>query len=228
MEGARYGALQAMGVDFYPRLTAASHDNVECNRLVNEQTQVSVLLAGPGLIATLTLAPVVVHLFYSAEFNDAVTILRWFCVGMMMRIIAWPMGFIVLAKNEQRIFFWTELAAASIQVGLAWVLVKNFGPAGAGMAFFGLYIWHSLLIGFIVNRISGFRWSAENLRLGALYIAATAIACLGFIGLENWQALALGLGVTAICSAHSLHSLLTLVPAERLPRLLKKFLPKSR
>ena len=39
--------LQAMGTDFYPRLTAIANDNTECNRLVNEQAHVSLLLAGP-------------------------------------------------------------------------------------------------------------------------------------------------------------------------------------
>lgn len=219
--------LQAMGVDFYPRLTAVAQDNKECNRLVNEQTHVSILLAGPGLLATLTLAPIAVHIFYSAEFNDAVSILRWFCVGMMMRIIAWPIGFIVLAKNEQRIFFWMELAAAVVHIGLAWLLVRQFGPIGAGMALFGLYIWHTAFVGFIVHRLSGFRWSAENLRLGALYIGATAIVCAGFGYLGDWTALGLGVIVTAICGIHSLYSLLTLVPPERLPSPLKRFLPKS-
>lgn len=61
--------LQAMGADFYPRLTAVAKDNTECNRLVNEQAQVSLLLAGPGVIATLTFAPVVIALFYTAEFD---------------------------------------------------------------------------------------------------------------------------------------------------------------
>src|SRR5205814_299756 len=35
--------LGAMGTDFYPRLTAAVKDNSACNRLVNEQTQASIL-----------------------------------------------------------------------------------------------------------------------------------------------------------------------------------------
>src|SRR5208283_1417758 len=48
--------LQSMGADFYPRLTAIAGDDRECNRLVNEQAQVSLLLAGPGIIGTLTLA----------------------------------------------------------------------------------------------------------------------------------------------------------------------------
>jgi PST family polysaccharide transporter len=55
--------LQAMGTDFFPRLTAVANDNRECNRLVNEQAQISILLAGPGLLATLTVAPLVMAIF---------------------------------------------------------------------------------------------------------------------------------------------------------------------
>ena len=49
--------LQAMGADFYPRLTAVATDDAQCNRLVNEQAQIGMLLAGPGVVATLTFAP---------------------------------------------------------------------------------------------------------------------------------------------------------------------------
>ena len=54
--------LQAMGADFYPRLVSVATDNPRCNRLVNEQAQVSLLLAGPGIIATITFAPLVIPL----------------------------------------------------------------------------------------------------------------------------------------------------------------------
>jgi len=69
--------LQAMGADFYPRLTASANDNPKCNRLVNEQTRVGLLLAGPGVIATMVFAPLVVALLYSAKFGAAVGIQRW-------------------------------------------------------------------------------------------------------------------------------------------------------
>ncbi len=59
-----------------------------CNRLVNEQVQISILLAGPGLLATLTFAPLAMHILYTPEFNGAVDLLRWICLGMMLRIIA--------------------------------------------------------------------------------------------------------------------------------------------
>ena len=66
--------LQAMGADFYPRLTAVATDDRECNRLVNEQAHVSLLLAGPGVIATIIFAPLVISLFYSSKFDEAVEV----------------------------------------------------------------------------------------------------------------------------------------------------------
>ena len=41
--------LSAMGTDYYPRLTQTIHDRIKVNRLVNEQTEVAILLAGPVL-----------------------------------------------------------------------------------------------------------------------------------------------------------------------------------
>ena len=173
--------LQAMGSDFYPRLTAVANDDTECNRLVNEQAQIGLLLAGPGVIATLTFAPLVIALFYAATFVAAVEPLRWICLGMALRVIAWPMGYIILAKGARSIFFWTEVAATVVHVGLAFMLVGRFGLAGATMAFFGLYIWHGILIYVIVHRLTGFRWSAANRRTGLLFLPLTGAVFCGFL-----------------------------------------------
>src|SRR5262249_4281552 len=110
--------LQAMGADFYPRLTASANDNPVCNRLVNEQTRIGLLIAGPGLLATLTFAPIVISLFYSAKFVGAVGILRWICLGTTLQVISWPMGYIILAKGKRNLFFWSEVAWAIVSLGL--------------------------------------------------------------------------------------------------------------
>ena len=117
--------LQAMGADFYPRLTASIGNDDECNRLVNEQTLVGLLLAGPGVLATLTFAPLVVALFYSAEFGAAVGVLRWICLGATLQVITWPMGFIIVAKGRQGLFFASELAWTIVAVSFAWVCVRT-------------------------------------------------------------------------------------------------------
>ena len=219
--------LQAMGADFYPRLTGVANNNAECNRLVNEQAQISMLLAGPGVVATLTLAPLVIGLFYTAEFNPAVNLLRWICLGMMLRIVAWPMGFILLAKGARKIWFWAEVAAAIVHVGLAWLLVPWIGVTGSGVAFFGLYVWHSVLIYIIVRRLTGFRWSTANLKLGMLFLPATGIVFAAFFLLPYWQATVLGAVVVFCSGLYSLKTLLTLLPAEAMPTALRRWLAPS-
>lgn len=218
--------LQAMGADFYPRLTAVSRDDRECNRLVNEQAQISLLLAGPGVIATLTFAPVVIALFYSAEFRPAVDILRWICLGMMLRVIAWPVGFVVVAKGARGIFFWTEVAATVVHVGLAWVLVRRFGVVGSGAAFFGLYLWHALLIYAIVRRFTGFQWSTANLRIGLLFIPLAGLVFLSFAVLPFGIAMTFGTLAVVASSLYSLRRLLRLVPGDRLPGFLRGLLKR--
>lgn len=218
--------LQAMGTDFYPRLAAVADDHATCNRLVNEQTQVSLLLAGPGIIATLTFAPVAMWLFYSPEFAPAADLLRWICLGMMLRIVAWPIGYIVLAKGAQAIFFWTEVAASVVHVGLVWLLVMKFGAVGAGIGFFGLYVWHSFLIYIIARRLTVFRWSTDNLRLGLVYLAASSIVfCLPLV-LPLWQATVLGALGVLTSGLYSLKSLVTMLPPSAFPARLRNWIWK--
>ncbi len=219
--------LQAMGTDFYPRLTGVAHDNSECNRLVNEQAQVSILLAGPGVVATMTLAPLVMTLFYSAEFAEAVPLLRWICLGMLLRIVAWPMGFIVLAKSAQWTFFWTEIAAAVVQVGLAWVLLRTVGVVGAGIAFFGLYVWHGLIIYVLVRRLSGFRWSQENLKAALVFLATTGVAFPAVSLLPFWPATIIGAAATCAAGLYSIVQLAPLLPEQWVPLHLRRWLIRS-
>jgi PST family polysaccharide transporter len=216
--------LQAMGSDFYPRLTAVANDNTECNRLVNEQAQIGLLLAGPGVIATLTFAPFVIALFYAATFAAAVEPLRWICLGMALRVIAWPMAYIVVAKGARSIFFWVEVAAAVVHVGLAFMLVGRFGLAGATMAFFGLYIWHGMLMYVIVHRLTGFRWSAANLRTALLFLPLTGAVFLGFHVLPAWIATSFGVVAALASGIYSLRIVCRLVSLHRVPRVARDVL----
>ncbi len=170
--------LNAMGADYYPRLTAASASNEEVNRLVNEQTEISLFMALPGILGTLAFAPWVVHLLYSAEFAPAVEILRWQILGVLGRVIAWPIGFVLLAKGCSRSFFFTELACNVVHLGLIWLGMKQFGLAGLGMAFFGFYLFSSLLVYGVVHRLSGFRWTKSNVQLVLAVLAMTAFVFL--------------------------------------------------
>jgi antigen flippase len=216
--------LQAMAADFYPRLTASAHDNTACNRLVNEQARVGLLLAGPGVIATLTFAPVVITLLYSAKFGPAVGILRWVCLGATLQVVTWPMGFIIMAKGRPGLLVFCELAWGIVSLGLAWICVTTFGLNGAGIAFFGSYLFHAFLIYPIVRQLSGFRWSAENRQTGLLFLILIAAVFCGFFLLPLQWALVLGIIVGLISGAYSLRALVHLIPLNRIPVFVRRML----
>jgi PST family polysaccharide transporter len=218
--------LDAMGADFYPRLTAVARDNAACNRLVNEQAQVSLLMAAVGVMATLTFSPWVITLFYSPQFHEAADVLRWLCLGMTLRVISWPLGFILLAKGAQNVFFWSELAWTAVYLGLSSVCIYLFGLNGAGIAFFGSYIFHTLVNYVIVRRLSDFHWSAANKRVGLLLIALIGMVFGGFYVLPSVLATALGTVAVIFTGVYSVRALLNLAGGEWLPRRLQQLISR--
>jgi len=210
--------LQAMGADFYPRLTAVIHDHPVCNRLVNEQARISLLLAGPGIIATLTFAPLVIALLYSTEFGGAVGVLRWICLGAALQVITWPMGFIVLAKGRAGLLVFCEVAWGIVSLCLAWLCVGYLGLDGAGVAFFGSYLFHIVLIYPIVHWLSGFTWSAENRHTGTLFVLSIATVFCAFQLLPPPWASAIGTLVAALSAFYSFRVLTKLVPWDEIPQ----------
>lgn len=172
--------LGAMGADFYPRLTAAKDDPALMGRLVNEQTEVGMLLALPGLVGTLAFAPWIMHLLYTAEFLPAADLLPWFVLGVFGRVMSWPMGFIMLALGEGKWFAGSETICLVAHVLLAVVAIQSFGLQGAGIAFAALYAVYTVMVLVISNRLIQFRWSFSVLHMlwktGVLIIAA-AFGC---------------------------------------------------
>jgi PST family polysaccharide transporter len=211
--------LQAMSADFFPRLSEVADNDELTNRYVNEQTEISLLLAGPGIIGTLALAPLLMVIFYSSDFEAAVSVLRWICLGMALRVISWPLGFIVVARAEQRLFLLTEAIWTAANIGLCYFLITRVGLDGAGMGFLGSYLIHSVMIYFIVRRLSGFRLSTPCGRIIVLYVLLTAAVFVALSVLPGRWAMisaAVGLSVSSYCS---LRGIAHVVNPNRIPRI---------
>lgn len=157
--------LNAMGKDFYPRLTAVAENNLSINRLVNEQIEVGVLIALPGLISTLAFSPWIINIFYSAEFVKSAEMLPWFVVGVFGRVVSWPMGFIILAKGASMTFAFTETVSNALRLLLVWLGLKYFGLLGAALAFAALYVCYTGLLCIVTLKISNFRFTRTTIKL---------------------------------------------------------------
>ena len=189
---------------------------------MNEQAEISILLAAPGVLATLALAPWVIQFFYSSKFHVAGEILCWQVAGMFLRVLSWPMGFIILAKGRAAMLFWTDLLAYSVYVALGWFGLKLFGLVGTGMAFLGLYIFHWCMILVVVRRISGFSWSSANLRLSLLGVATVAATLWMRLNLPEPWATAGGCTLAFLSGLYCLRTLILLVGTDEINKYTRK------
>lgn len=95
------------------------------------------------------------------------------------------------------------------------------------MAFFGLYVWHSILIYVIVRRLTGFRWSAANRRHTLLFLPASGLVFSALLVLPPWSAMVIGSVAVALSGLYSLHMLIELLPPESVPAFIKGWITKS-
>lgn len=164
--------LSAMGTDFYPMLTANAHDNSVCNKLVNEQVSISLLIGIPGILGTLIFAEWIVKILYSGKFFQAADILYWQMPGVLLRVAVWPIGIALAAKGCSKSFLFTSLIGAAIEIALLQILAKArclelIGVSSTVAVLIGLPLSTMLL-----RRSSGFVWTPFNTRLIILGLLA--------------------------------------------------------
>jgi PST family polysaccharide transporter len=198
--------LGAMAQDYYPRLTGMIHDPKAAARLVDEQTEVALLLGGPVLVLAIGLAPLVLRLLYSDAFYPAADILRWQMLANVLKVASAPMVFILLAKGKSSLYMVTELLVMATFVGSVLALLGRFGLEATGLAFIAMYLVHLPLLALAAYGEIGYRWPKQVVLdfvriqlvcMGVLWMAReseTAAAALAIVaaivlGIMGWKRL---------------------------------------
>ncbi len=166
--------LGAIGTDYFPRLTAVIQDPAQACRMVNEQTEVSLLLCAPVLLAMLGCAPWVIRLLYSAEFGPAIDILRWQLLGDILKVLSWPLVSVIPARGAGKTFMLTESLAMAALLAAIWIGIPWFGVTATGIAFVAMYGLYLPLVWVLGRRMIGFRWS-RSVAWQALALIAAAV-----------------------------------------------------
>lgn len=144
--------LGAMATDYFPRLSAVINDKAAAVRLVNQQTEAALLLCGPVLVAMLGCAPLVIRLLYTAEFDAAVETLRWQLLGDILKVMSWPLGFVLLALGAGKTFILTESIGIGVFVAGVIIGLPLIGVTATGVAFLALYLAYLPLIWWLGGR----------------------------------------------------------------------------
>ena len=126
--------LAALTQDFYPRL-ARTTDHVQLGVLVERRMRLLMALGVPVIVGLLATGPLLIELLYTAEFAPAYAVLQWQLVGDLVRLPAWVLVFVLLARGRTGSYLRAEVVGGvSLLVGSYLGLVL-LGLVGAGVGY---------------------------------------------------------------------------------------------
>lgn len=156
----------AMSLDYFPRLSAAISDNGRMTMIVNRQFDLVGLIMAPLAIALMLTAPLLIRLLTSEAFMGVVPLVRWMALGLFMRAMAYPMGYIAFAKGNKRLYFCLEgVFGCSVMLLVNCLCYWLWGLVGLGI---GVVVVHTVdvVAYYVVNhRAYGYTIDRTTLRL---------------------------------------------------------------
>lgn len=187
--------FSAMASDYFPRLTKIISNNEDISRLANRQTRLILFIITPLVITLILSAPLLIELLLTKEFYEIKDVIRWFGYGIIFRALCFPLGYITLAKENKKIYFFTEVVLSNvINLFFSCALFSAFGLLGLGftVAITGIL---GTLADLLVNvKLYGFKYERQTM----LIIAANLILSTSAIAISLYSGLLSYVGLSAI------------------------------
>ena len=196
--------LVSMGTDFFPRVAAAESE-IAARRLTELQIKTALLFSLPLLCGLLTLGPLAVRILYDGQgFDRASQLLSWMIWGVFFRIIAWPMGYWLMARGSSAAMMGVDLASNLLAATLPLFLMPYFGLKGAAAAFsIGCLAYACILL--CVVRLRSGTWISGGVLVWC--VLAAVVLVLAQLSVVPFQSEYIGVVPTAIvtivCAAFS-------------------------
>ena len=106
--------FSALALDYFPRLSASIENHNLFNEIINRQVKIVSLIVTPLVIVLFVSAPLVIKLLLSESFEPILPLLRWLGLGVLIEAIAFPLGYVFIAKNNNRIYFIVQVVIGNI------------------------------------------------------------------------------------------------------------------
>lgn len=195
--------LNAMGADFFPRLSAIHTDNIESNKLINQQLEMVVLIISPLLIFMIAGADIIIQLLYSAKFYSAVPLLQWQLAGGLFSVISWCLGVSFLAKNKGHYALITEIIWGTsylLFVILSW---DKLGFISLGVGYFVTSVIKAGIVIGIVHRMGKFKFSKKVLKNTALFMLLVGLILVNIYTCSGIIQYFISLLIVGVCVLYS-------------------------
>ena len=190
--------MNAIATDYYPRLAAINKDNEKCREAVSQQGEIGLMILAPMLTCCLVFMPFVLKILYSDSFLAANEYISWACLGMMLRLAAWVISYLFVAKAESKLFLKLELSANIYYLVFSLIGYHFLGLTGLGIAFAMEYVVYFVQCYLIARKRYDFRFSHSFIKCYGIQLLLV-IACLAIVMVfDGWMKYTFGSVIIAI------------------------------
>ena len=103
--------------------------------VIDRQLELVAIVATPLSLLLVATAPIVIRILLTSQFLPVTPLMRWLGISILLKAIAYPLGYIAFAKDNRRLFFLLEGVVCNIlYLGLSLLFYRFFGLMGLGYA----------------------------------------------------------------------------------------------
>jgi O-antigen/teichoic acid export membrane protein len=203
----------AMTTDYFPRLSSINHDDTKIADLVNQQAEMVLLILAPILILLIGAMSLLIRLLYTPAFLPVVIFANWMLLGILLKGLVWPVGFIFPAKGDLKMFGMIEVIAMAFNIVTNILGYHLYGLVGLGISFIVDYFFGLGLTLLFAHKKYGFKYSKGTIRaflISLLLVLAVFLASYLLKGIPGYLFGAVVLSVSVIYSYRELDKRLEL------------------
>ena len=158
--------FSALALDYFPRLSAISSDLEKMNSVVNRQAEIVIVLMTPLILALLLTAPWVIRILLSDNFLSVTPLVRWMALGVLLQGITFPLGYLFIANENRKLYFWIEVVTGNILwIGCSFIFYYFFNLIGLGISLVARTSIDILINIVICKRFYGFNFTLKTIRI---------------------------------------------------------------
>lgn len=197
----------AMATDYFPRLSVVITDELQWKKLVNEQAELVLIILGIVLILLLSSAPILIRILLSKEFLASSDYITWAVLAIPLKGMVWVLGYIVLAKGNNKLFLTVEIIANLTVLLFNVLFYKWFGLKGLGISLIISYAISSTAMLIIINSKYNFQFSKHLFILLFVNMFSLLICLLSINYLKNLFNYIIEVGIVLITIGYNLFQL---------------------
>ena len=198
----------AMATDYFPRLSGVIGDDGKWKQLVNEQSELVIIILSIVLVLLISTTPILIRILLSKEFLASQDFILWAVLSIPLKGLVWVTGFVILAQGDNKLFLKVEVITNVILLGLNLFFYKFYGLNGLGISIIVSFFISLIIMIAVLQSKYSFRFSKEviGLTLKSLLSLSLCLACIKYLGFPNaYYAQAVIVLITISCSLYELN-----------------------